>query len=272
MFKVSVDGMPLSVFEIDAELVQPLELPFFEVNVAQRVCFKLDFSKLDKSLLLNSDSIYFRVEGIPQMYPTYDPLAPDLGLLGITTNQPLQLLWRGIITFSDLNRPFVGVPSYSVPPVSALPPPLDNNLLQARNLKVVRAPDPTLFVNYLVELKSDNTGVNRAYVNGYTFATTGTASAPLLYQYLSPQGGPDMIPVIKNGFIQGNGETPFVLPYLSVVDIFINNTDGGEHPFHFHGHSFWVISSSDYPAAETLYRDNYLFRDVVSVPASGKLL
>jgi FtsP/CotA-like multicopper oxidase with cupredoxin domain len=262
--------MPLSVFEIDAELVQPLELPYFEIDVAQRVALKLDFSKLDKSLLLNSDSIYFRVEGIPQMYPTYDPLAPDLGLRGITTNQPLQLLWRGIITFSDLNRPFVGVPSYSVPPVSTLPPPLDTNLLQAITVKAVRAPDPTHFVNYLVELKSDSTGVNRAYVNGYTFGTTGTASAPLLHQYLSPQGGPDMIPIIKNGFIQGSGETPFVLPYLSVVDIFINNTDGGAHPFHFHGHSFWVISTSDYPTAETLYRDNYMFRDVVSVPASGK--
>jgi iron transport multicopper oxidase len=77
MFKVSVDGLPLSVFEIDAGLVQPLDLPYFVVNAAQRVVFKLDFSKLDQSLLLNSDSIYFRVEGIPQMYPTYDPLAPD---------------------------------------------------------------------------------------------------------------------------------------------------------------------------------------------------
>jgi iron transport multicopper oxidase len=189
-----------------------------------------------------------------------------------TTNQPLQLFWRGIISFSDLNRPFVGVPSYSVPPVSTLPPPLDNNLLQARPLKVVKAPAPTLSVYFLVELKNDNTGVNRAYVNGKTFGTTGTASAPILYQYLSPQGGPDMIPKIINGVIQGSGETPFVLPYLSVVDIFINNTDGGEHPFHFHGHSFWVVASSDFPAAETLYRDNYLYRDVVSVPGNGIIL
>ena len=78
-----------------------------------------------------------------------------------------------------------------------------------------------------------------------------------------------MKPKIVKGVIQGSGKDPFVIPYGSVVEVFINNTDGGEHPFHWHGHNFWVVATSDYPNAETLYANSYLLRDVVSVPPLG---
>ncbi|CAF0832376.1 unnamed protein product [Adineta ricciae] len=45
--------------------------------------------------------------------------------------------------------------------------------------------------------------------------------------------------------------------------------DGGEHPFHLHGHNFWIIATSDYPDAEDLYKNDYIQRDTVSVPGSG---
>jgi iron transport multicopper oxidase len=49
----------------------------------------------------------------------------------------------------------------------------------------------------------------------------------------------------------------------------LNNTDEGEHPFHLHGHNFWVISTSEYSDAESLYVGDYLQRDTLSVPALG---
>jgi iron transport multicopper oxidase len=54
-----------------------------------------------------------------------------------------------------------------------------------------------------------------------------------------------------------------------VLDIFLNNTDTGEHPFHLHGHNFWILATSDYPEAESLYAGDYIQRDVVSIPATG---
>ena len=69
--------------------------------------------------------------------------------------------------------------------------------------------------------------------------------------------------------ISGNANEPFVIPYNAVIDMLFNNTDGGEHPLHFHGHKFWLLATSDYPEAEILYADNYLRRDIVSVPAMG---
>lgn len=47
--------------------------------------------------------------------------------------------------------------------------------------------------------------------------------------------------------IKGSGSNPFVLPYMQVVDIFINSSCCGYHPFHLHGHHFWIIETSDEP-------------------------
>jgi iron transport multicopper oxidase len=69
--------------------------------------------------------------------------------------------------------------------------------------------------------------------------------------------------------IQSDQNGHYLVPYQAVVDIFLNNTDTGEHPFHLHGHKFWILSTSDYPQAESLYAGDYLQRDTVSVPALG---
>ena len=81
MFTISVDGMPLKIIEIDGGLVKPLVVSNFTVNVAQRVSFILDFSKLDSSLQ-SSPSIWFRFTGMPTMYASYNASDPNLGLYG----------------------------------------------------------------------------------------------------------------------------------------------------------------------------------------------
>ena len=80
-------------------------------------------------------------------------------------------------------------------------------------------------------------------------------------------------PLFENGnslpIIQSDQNGHYLVPYNAVLDVLINNTAGGEHPFHLHGFYFWVIATSDYPDAETLYAGNYLQRDTISVPSSG---
>lgn len=73
----------------------------------------------------------------------------------------------------------------------------------------------------------------------------------------------------KKKLIVGDARNPVVFPYGKCVEIFINNTDTGEHPFHLHGHRFWIVSTAAFPNAETLYKNNYLVRDVISIPAKG---
>jgi len=69
--------------------------------------------------------------------------------------------------------------------------------------------------------------------------------------------------------LQSDGYGHFLVPYQAVVDIYLNNTDKAEHPFHLHGHKFWIIATSDYPQAEYLYAGDYIQRDTISVPSSG---
>jgi iron transport multicopper oxidase len=80
-------------------------------------------------------------------------------------------------------------------------------------------------------------------------------------------------PVIEDGsqlpMIQSDENRHYLVPYQAVLDIFLNNTDTGEHPFHLHGHNFWILATSDYPEAEFLYAGDYIQRDVVSIPATG---
>ena len=274
MFRVSVDGMPLTVIETDAEPTQPFDVSYITINTGQRVSFVLDWSKLPKSMS-TSPSVVFRVDAIAEMYADYDPTLPNSGIFGTSTHSPLNVHWTGKFVFNELtNTNNNGNPNYNVltPPSISTPckPPSDTNLLQALPLFPVKVPPSDLKINYLIQFHDNANGVNLPYINGENFPindlTPAQLSKPALYTYMSAQGGPlvenNNLP--KGSWIPGNGVTvPFVLPYNRTIDMFINNTDGGEHPIHTHGHDFWIIKTSEYTPAQPLYRDT------VSVPANG---
>ena len=69
MWNVSVDGVPLTVIEVDGTTVEPLDLPYVVLNVAQRVSFVLDWARMASSLVA-SPAVYIRVNAMPDMYPT----------------------------------------------------------------------------------------------------------------------------------------------------------------------------------------------------------
>ena len=71
------------------------------------------------------------------------------------------------------------------------------------------------------------------------------------------------------GRLNGTAATPFVAPFMAVIDIIVNNTHRGEHPFHLHGHDMWLVDSSGEPDGEKLYWPNFVRRDVLSVSAGG---
>ena len=69
MWNVSVDGVPLTVIEVDGTTVEPLDLPYVVLNVAQRVSFVLDWARMASSLVA-SPAVYIRVNAMPGMYPS----------------------------------------------------------------------------------------------------------------------------------------------------------------------------------------------------------
>jgi iron transport multicopper oxidase len=275
MFRVSVDGMPLTLVELDGTACEPMDVAALELNAAQRAAFVLDWSRLHADIVA-SPAIYFRVDSMPEMYRSYDPGAPDLGLYGGSSGQPFNPGWRGVIRFEeDMRRSGATVmPNYTAPPPLALTPRVDTpNLFAARSWPPEAAPAATHEIRLEVTVRYDENGVRRALMNGFTSPMDGAmggTSVPELYPYTSASGGPlsdEDAPL--GGRISGSGASPFVIPLNAVVDVLINNTDGGEHPFHLHGHTFWTVASSAAPGAGAAYAPHYVRRDVVSVPASG---
>ena len=140
---------------------------------------------------------------------------------------PLQLTWKGLITFAGEGG---GLPTYADADVPTLPIPAqgETNYLTLRPLVPQPAPAPDLFVNLLVAFQADSSGVNRAYINGATNPGPSSAdlSSPPLLAYLSAAGGPlSSGSPTQGSTLAGSATQPFVVPYGKVIEVYINNTD-----------------------------------------------
>ncbi|CAF4985881.1 unnamed protein product [Rotaria sp. Silwood1] len=296
MYNVSIDGLPLHIIELDQQDTVPYNVSSFVINVAQRVSFYVDLRELDpmysQSGMSPTNSIFIRFQAMTNMYPV-DILhyIPPYVIPRFPYPTFFNSLYLAILSLDSTNSTPAYEPRDLIPVLPSVNLPSDTNMLAARpfNQSGYMIPDATYYLNLLVKFDLDNTGINRGYINDVTYAFQGNYTKvranlivgikpvrkePLLHQMATRPntlGLPS--PRIQAGSslptIQNDGFGNYFVPYGAIVDILINNTDAGEHPFHLHGASFWVISTSEYPEAETLYRQAYIKRDVVSVPASG---
>ena len=97
-----------------------------------------------------------------------------------------------------------------------------------------------------------NQAVNGLAAGNTSFSTAGVSSAFTSDQYI------------------------IHVPSTSVVDLLITNFDDGAHPFHLHGHQFWIVASSpdqyfDWEAYQSLNTtlSNRMHRDTLVVDAYG---
>lgn len=255
MVNVSVDGLPLQLIEIDDCAVDPINLSYVIVNVAQRVSFVLNWDNTHDNLSKYS-SIWLRVTGIPEMYPTDDPALYNRNLYGTVTGNPLDIYWKGIISFDET----LTIPSYddSMVPILNVPAPRSTNILEATPLTLYPfqydvAPKATMGMYVLVVFQENDQNVNLAYINGATFPPlvynniTSPIENNVLYKIIFDKSY-NISSNVKNSvnndkhffhhkessfkLIEGSSTSPFILPFNEVIEVFIQNTDGGEHPFH----------------------------------------
>ncbi|CAF1159421.1 unnamed protein product [Adineta steineri] len=296
MYNVSIDGLPLHIIELDQVDTLPYTVNSFNINVAQRVSFYIDLSELSVQYTasgnLSTNAIYIRFQAMLSMYPVdilnYIPPYEQQRYPYPTFFNPLYL---AILSFNGTNS----TPSYSAslatPTLQNTVTPIDTNILAARPFyqNTTEIPNATYYLGLIIVFNTSTNGINYAYLNNVTYSsdanymsmtsapTQGITSdeyAPLLHQMVTKPNNlsipsPRIEPGSSLPTIQSDGYGHYLVPYEAVVDIFLNNTDTGEHPFHLHGHKFWIIATSDYPNAEFLYAGNYIQRDTVSVPALG---
>ncbi|UJR07071.1 hypothetical protein I4U23_011359 [Adineta vaga] len=296
MHTVSIDGLPLHIIEVDSTATFPYTVNSFSINVAQRVSFYIDLSELDPSYTSkgtsSTNSLFLRIQAIISMYPVdivnYIPPYEHQRYPYPTFFNPLYL---AILSLDSTNSTPTYSASQKTPTLTNAVTPLDTNLLAARPFDQNNngIPNATHYLNLTIVFKLGTDGINRGFINNVTYSSdanymhmradpkkgiTSDMYSPLLHQMaekVDHLGSSSPRKEARNQLptIQSDENGHYFVPYQAVVDIFLNNTDAGEHPFHLHGYTFWIVATSDYPVAESLYAADYIQRDTVSVPALG---
>ena len=289
MFYFSVDGLDMTVLQVDGSEVQPTNVSTIMLNVAQRATVSLSFPAF-VALYPHVDKIYFRVSQMSDFdfstqtfSPAYEPnYVPQPFFLGVIHIDAADSSDKSFPVYDSQHTP--QAPSnFSFADLNDLDlRPLNWEAISYTYFGVdisnMQVPLPTTSLSLTVSFADNGAGVNLAYMNNVSFVMPGMdalmvsdGTLPPLYQQVVdaslgiavvPTPDPVIAPMYPNS-------SYYQVPTNSVVEMTILNTDDGPHPFHLHGHHFWIVSSSDYPEAEFNYANQWLIRDTVSVPPGG---
>jgi FtsP/CotA-like multicopper oxidase with cupredoxin domain len=90
-------------------------------------------------------------------------------------------------------------------------------------------------------------------------SSSSTSSNTMPFAFIQPSD--------ESKEISGSGSQPFILPANVIIDVFINGYCCGTHPFHLHGHHFWIMNTSDYHGS--FPSSDRPIRDIVTAPFGG---
>lgn len=263
----SIDGVVMTVIGLDGTAIQPYRVREVRLSVGQRASVTVDFSPMT-----NASSIIYRVRAI-----TSSSL--------VVTNGSLANEWVGFIVINSTSSQPTANPPTSPSSAGTFS---DINALQARPLtysaigreyygrpsQAVPQPTTSLTLNIISEQRN---GVTRLVINNASFDTSAvnslTASKttlPLLYTQIRDISA-GLVPNVTQSLsavIPSSEIGQYALSEEAVVNILILNADLVQHSFHMHGHSFWIVATSDNLMAEH-NREFFMVRDTVGIPGSG---
>nr|AIG55536.1 secreted protein [Thraustotheca clavata] len=234
-FNVSLDGHNMTVVSVDGIDVVPTTVNHLRINVAQRYDVLIYAPESSKG------NFWFRA--------TMNNIAPLFFLVGYAGQDIYGL---GIWSYENS----------TADPTSTV----SNDLFDLDDFALVpfiksTPPKPDASFNFTINILKDNitnvTGPHVAIDNGPAFPYRYTEK-PTLFSVVANEPLPKQI-------------HPFVVNQSSTVDITVINYNQGEHPFHMHGHSFWVLAHGiglTLPTTDALnLLENPLQRDTVAVTA-----
>lgn len=251
-FQFSVDNHTLSVIEADATMVEPLDVHRLSIAVAQRYSVVLTANQEVANYWIRADMNTF-------CFATNNPVL-DSSVKGILTytntdtdpKDEISTDWSDArnVVCQDLNSTLL------TPAVSQSAPPA--NVLYS------------LQFSFLIR----DYALDRAYVNGTTSWTM--SDIPTLNQVVSGLNAGNQTYNVSGVTPSYNLSNQYIIgiPETQVVDILISNFDDGAHPFHLHGHEFWVLATSPemyfpWSIYGSLNTTNPVRRDTVTVDAYG---
>jgi hypothetical protein len=137
------------------------------------------------------------------------------------------------------------------------------------------APQPDKIYSVEVSFQIGAYALDKAYINSTTWrpSTIPTLNQAVAGLQASNTSAAFSAPGLSSAF---DTSSQFVIsvPEYQVIDLLINNLDEGAHPFHLHGHQFWIMASGskgnfDWTTYRNLSTENPMRRDTMTVDAYG---
>jgi FtsP/CotA-like multicopper oxidase with cupredoxin domain len=255
-FQFSVDNHTLSVIETDGTTVQPLEIHRLSIHVAQRYSVVLSATQPSANYFIRATMLTncFAVDN-----PVLNPFA--VGILSYTNTA-------------------TNPSSDSVDWADALPQECrDLNYTTLVPTEVRAAPPADVLYYFGVSFQIGAYALDRGYFNSTTWVPP-TASATLNQAVSGLRNTSTAASFTAEGVSPGFGANQLVVavPKRQTVDLLIQNYDDGAHPFHLHGHVFWIMAQSNPPFTtgyfpwetyDGLDATNPVRRDTLTLPAYG---
>jgi iron transport multicopper oxidase len=113
------------------------------------------------------------------------------------------------------------------------PAPFDDSIFTPYDQQAEFGPVGTS-LQMTVDFGTNVNGQYRGMINGIDYVQQ---QVPTLYTAMAAPAAD-----VNNPAIYGTNSNPFVLPYMSVVELTVDNHDEFSHPFHLHGHNFQVVN------------------------------
>lgn len=270
-FQIQFDEHPFYVTEVDGTDVHPE--PFHRLNIlpAQR------YSVVIETNMSMAKTYWMRARMVSHCFTT--------------ENHRLDNELRAVIRYTTPDDKAASLPSTPAEPTSKEWPDAIEVICRDLNISslhpvVHQSPPPAdEYVFIRANVMIGDWALARGYFNGSTWHANATH--PSLHRYLdgiasaeAPADGSASVRVSKQVF---DPEHDYVLETSSpgrTIDLVINNFDDGAHPFHLHGHKFFVLiqGESGYPPSEEELPaqlaagnllDNPVRRDTVTIEGYG---
>ncbi len=250
-FDFSIDNHTLSIIEADGTATEPLSVHRLELAVAQRYSVVIDANQSAAS------NYWMRAQMITFCFGGDNPI--------------LDADVRALITYTNTTTG----PADSVDWQDALDAEcvgLNSSLLTP--FFETEAPPATVIYTLAANFQIGDYALDRAYINGTSWTIS---EVPTLNQAVAGLQASNST-FTTSGVSSAFSANQYIIdvPDIAVVDILITNYDEGGHPFHLHGHSFWVLATSpdqyfDWSTYHLLNKTvpNVLKRDTIMIDAYG---
>lgn len=232
-------------------MVEPVTVHRLQINVAQRYSIIFHANQ-------TATNYWLRAQMNEHCFSSDNPVLDTDVLALITyknaTTAPTESVdWSDALDLAcdDLN------PSLLVPLVPETAPP----------------PDAAYVIE--VSFQIGAYALDRAYINSTTWSPS---TVPTLNQAVTGLQQPNTSASFSATGLSTafDSASQFIIsiPTTSTIDLLINNLDEGAHPFHLHGHQFWIMASGasgdfNWSSYYNLSTTNPMRRDTMTVDAYG---